>query len=151
MIGSLLVAMRMLSALTSQLATVTVRGAGERGAALDDGDALVSVAGHLGGVVEVTDQVVALIAQIGPVQVRGRNTLGAVRLGAGLRRPQQRLGWDAGPVGAFTADQVPLLADPRRVGEGVRRCSSRASKPATPIRRRRGHRLAPAAVHRGGA
>src|SRR5689334_14265615 len=61
--------------------------AGERGAALDDGDALVLVAGHWGGVVEVTEQVVAVIAQIGPVQVRGGNTLGAVRLGGGPPAP----------------------------------------------------------------
>jgi hypothetical protein len=73
--------------------------AGERGAALDDGDALVLVAGHLGGVVEVTDQVVAVIAQIGPVQVRGGNTLVAVRLGPPApaaaswmgRRPSRRI------------------------------------------------------------
>jgi hypothetical protein len=53
-------------------------------------------------------------------------------------------------MGVPSLTEYHLLADPRRVGEGVRRCSSRASKPATPIRRRRGHRLAPAAVRRGG-
>ncbi len=79
---------------------------GERGVAFDDRDALSGVALHLGGVIEVADHVVAVVAQIGPVQLRGGDALGAFGFGADFWRSQQRLGRDARPVGAFSADQL---------------------------------------------
>ncbi len=85
------------------------RVAGDQpGGALDDGGALLLVAGDLRGVVEVADHVVAVVTQRGPVQLRGGQAGGITGLGAGLNRAQQGLGGDARPVGALPADQLPL-------------------------------------------
>jgi len=56
----------------------------------------------------VTHHVVAVVAQPGPVKAGVLDSGGPVGLAADLRGAQQCLGRDAGPVGAFTADQFLL-------------------------------------------
>jgi len=81
-------------------------GPGQPAGAFDDGGAVALVAGDLLGIIEVADHEVAVVAdrrprQVGPVQAEG-----AVGLAARLGWAQQRLGGDAGPVGALAADQL---------------------------------------------
>ena len=89
-------------------ADLDLAGTGQPGGALDHGGAVLLVVLDLGGVVEMADHVVVVVAQVRPVQCRGRHAGGPGRLGARLRAAQQRLGRDARPVGALTADQLPL-------------------------------------------
>jgi len=83
-------------------------GPGDPGGALDDRGPGLLPALDLGGVVEVADHVVVVVAQPRPVNVGGGHPGGPAGLAPDLRGAQQRLGRDARPVGALPADQLPL-------------------------------------------
>src|SRR5690606_11619198 len=84
---------------------VDVAGAGQAGGALDDRGALLAVAVGLGGIVQVADHVVAVVAYLRPVEGGPLETGGVGGFRACLGGAEQGLGGDAGPVGALSADQ----------------------------------------------
>ena len=69
---------------------------------------MLLIAGDAAGVVVVRDHEVAVVGQAGPDEGRRLDAGRPLALTAELRRPQQRLGRDAAPVGAFAADQLEL-------------------------------------------
>src|SRR5919108_743317 len=83
-------------------------GTGDARLGLEDPDAVALVAGDLVAVVEVADHVVAVLGHLAPGLLRGGGAGGAVGPGTHPRRAEQRLGRDAGPVGALAAHQLTL-------------------------------------------
>ncbi len=87
---------------------IDTAGAGDPRFASNDGHSLPLVAGDLAAVVEVADHVVAVLGDLRPLDLRLGDACCSAGVEAGFRRPQQRLGGDAGPIGALAADQLAL-------------------------------------------